>query len=73
MTRNIITHGLCFYLGAGLFGGLLMATAIPAMNVLGVAYFAATWPMQVYCARPTSECDYGTAPAWAFDQKEPKG
>lgn len=44
------------YVGAGLFAGLLMQRAIPALNPLGVAYIAATWPTQVICARRDSGC-----------------
>ena len=50
MHRYIIVSFLSMYLGAGLFGGLIMKQAIPEMNGLGVAYYAVTWPEHVYCA-----------------------
>lgn len=51
------------YLGAGLFAGLMMHRAIPALNPLGVAFIAATWPNQIRCARVESACD--AVPEWA--------
>ena len=62
--RSVITHALAVYIGAGLFAGLLMQAAIPAINALGVGYIAITWPMQIYCAPAARQC--GTPPAWAF-------
>lgn len=56
MGRIIATHLLALYLGAGLFGGLLMQRAIPAMNGVGVAFYAATWPRQIACARVSAGC-----------------
>jgi hypothetical protein len=35
------------YLIIGLTAGLAMARAVPAMNALGVAYIALTWPYLV--------------------------
>ena len=49
--RHILISVVYMYLGAGLFGGLMMKQAIPAMNWLGVTYYALTWPEFVYCAR----------------------
>lgn len=57
MKRFILTVTVSAYLGAGLFAGLLMQRAIPALNPLGVAYVAATWPRQIICARPEAGCD----------------
>ena len=56
MIRITVVTLLSAYLGAGLFAGLLMQRAIPAMNPLGVAYVAATWPRQIICARVESGC-----------------
>lgn len=57
MSRIILTHLIAAYLGAGLFSGLMMQRAIPALNPLGVAYIAVTWPGQIICARTDSGCD----------------
>ena len=54
---------LCIYLGAGLFAGLLMQRAIPALNPLGVTYIALTWPYEIQCARTESNCSTDP-PAW---------
>lgn len=54
------------YVGAGLFGGLLMSQAIPAMNAIGVAVYALIWPRFIYCAPVTRECEALSAfPDWA--------
>lgn len=50
------------YLGAGLFAGLLMQRGIPALNPLGVAFIAVTWPNQIRCARVSSGCE--ATPSW---------
>lgn len=66
MLRHATFAAFYLYLGAGLFGGLLMERAIPAMNAVGVAFYATTWPMQIICARTTTECDpFGWVPMWA--------
>lgn len=54
---------LCIYLGAGLFAGLLMQRAIPALNPLGVTYIALTWPREIQCARTESNCS-SDPPEW---------
>lgn len=81
MVRQIITHGIAVYLGAGLSLGLIMQQAVPLSN-FGVGVYAATWPRHVYCARPGADC-FGQAdylPIWfgklmfkasAFKPKEP--
>lgn len=51
MAKQILTHVTAVYFGAGLFGGLLLQQAMPAMNAIGVTYYAITWPGQIYCAR----------------------
>ena len=56
MTRLLITHVLAFYLGAGLFAGLLTQRAVPALNSVGVAFIAVTWPEQIRFARISSGC-----------------
>jgi hypothetical protein len=63
--RRILTHALSVYIGAGLFAGLLMKAAVPAINWIGVAYIAATWPVQIYCAPIRRECEV-EPPDWAF-------
>lgn len=54
--RPVIIFAAGAYVGAGLFAGLLMQRAVPALNPLGVSYIAATWPMQIACARKSSGC-----------------
>lgn len=51
------------YLGAGLFSGLLMQRAIPALNPVGLTYLAMTWPRQIICARVSSGCST-EPPSW---------
>lgn len=53
--RHIATHLLALYIGAGLFGGIIMSRVLPLTGV-GIAYYAATWPQQVYCAAPERGC-----------------
>lgn len=62
--RLLLVAALSAYLGAGTFAGLMMQRAIPALNPLGVAFIAATWPNQVRCARVSAGCD-PTPPEWA--------
>jgi hypothetical protein len=62
MGRLILTSLVSAYFGAGLFAGLLMQRAIPALNPLGVAFIAATWPNQIRCARVESGCE--AVPQW---------
>jgi hypothetical protein len=57
MMKFIATVVVSAYIGAGLFSGLLMQQAIPALNGWGVAYIAATWPRQIICAQVASGCD----------------
>ena len=56
MIRTAFACLLSAYLGAGLFAGLLMQRAIPALNPAGIAYMAVTWPRQIICARVDSGC-----------------
>lgn len=63
MIRYAAVSLVSLYLGAGLFAGLLMQQAIPAINPLGVALIAATWPNHIRCARVSSGCE--PIPAWA--------
>lgn len=51
MIRSTLAAIFWAYFGAGMFGGLVMQTAVPAMNGLGVAYYAMTWPAFLHCAR----------------------
>lgn len=50
------------YLGAGLHGGLIMAAVTPTMNALGVAYYVATWPGQIYCSVGAAGCNLWPRP-----------
>lgn len=50
------------YLGAGLFAGVMMQRAIPAITPVGIVFIAATWPNQVRCARKSAGCD--PIPEW---------
>ena len=75
--RYVCVSLLSVYFGAGLFGGLLMKQAIPAINPLGVAYYAATWPGHVYCASTVRDCDSFPGPRvskyfFTFDKQEDK-
>jgi hypothetical protein len=56
MTK-ILSHLASMYVGAGLFGALLMAQAIPAINLFGIAYMTATWPRLIYCTPVERGCD----------------
>ena len=62
--KSVATHFAALYIGAGLFGGLLMQAAIPAINPLGVAYYAATWPAQIYCAPVSRGCNVTPNESW---------
>lgn len=58
MIRFVTTHILAAYIGAGLFGGFVMQSAVPAMNLFGVAAYGVTWPAFLYCARTNlDKCD----------------
>ena len=48
---RLVKYLVSAYVGAGLFGGLVMQAAIPAMNGIGVAVYASSWPAFLYCAR----------------------
>ena len=53
--KKIITHLVAAYVGAGLFGGLVMQAAVPPMNNFGVAFYGFTWPAFLVCARTEVE------------------
>ena len=56
--KSILTHIAAAYMGAGLFGGLVMQAAVPATNALGVAYYTAAWPAFLHCAKSQlKDCD----------------
>ena len=55
--RAALSHLLAGYVGAGLFGGLLMKMSIPALNPIGVVFYALTWPAFVYCAPTSRNCN----------------
>ncbi|WP_411839812.1 hypothetical protein [Paracoccus sp. ME4] len=63
MTRLIAAFLLGAYLGAGIFAGLLHQRAVPALNVVGIAWITATWPNLIRCARADAGCD-PTGPEW---------
>lgn len=62
MAKLIVVSVVSLYLGAGLFAGIMMQRAIPAINPIGIAFIAVTWPNQVRCARVSSGCD--PIPKW---------
>ncbi|MBW3243407.1 hypothetical protein KUV57_12105 [Epibacterium sp. DP7N7-1] len=63
IARSIFAAIFWAYFGAGMFGGLVMQAAVPAMNGLGVAYYAATWPAFLHCARSdVTSCNPLTLP-----------
>jgi len=53
--KLILTHLVAAYVGAGLFGGLVMQAAVPQMNTFGVAVYGVTWPAFLFCARTDME------------------
>lgn len=53
--KTFLSHFLAAYLGAGLFGGLVMSTFLP-LSKIGIAYYAVTWPTHVYCAEELNKC-----------------
>ena len=55
MFKKILTHLLAMFVGAGLFGGITIGAAIPAMNIYGVVYYVITWPITIYCV--ANNCD----------------
>jgi hypothetical protein len=69
MYKTILTIAASAYIGAGLFGGLVMQAAVPAMNSFGVAYYAATWPAFLTCARKdVANCNPLTLPPMWLSQ-----
>ena len=56
--KKIITHLVAAYVGAGLFGGLVMQAAVPPMNNFGVAFYGFTWPAFLVCARTEADFQY---------------
>jgi hypothetical protein len=66
MTRlkRVLIYGGVIYLWIGLILGSAMAFAIPAMNPLGVGYYALTWP--AFVASGTLDTPAPPVPAWAF-------
>lgn len=53
------------YIAVGLFMGVSMASAIPALNWKGVAYYAAAWP--VFLASGTGLLPITPwVPSWSF-------
>lgn len=62
MGRYLVVSVLSAYLGAGLFAGLLMQRAVPALNPLGIAVIVVIWPNQIRCARIESGCK--SIPRW---------
>jgi|GEM_PF-2819179 len=63
---KVITHIFAAYIGAGLFGALLMSASIPAMNWLGMFTYMSIWPRFIYCAPVARGCNPLDAfPQWA--------
>lgn len=62
MRRYLIVSAISAYAGAGLFAGLMMQRALPALNPLGVAIIVVTWPNWIRCARVESGCE--AIPQW---------
>lgn len=56
MTKNLLLICLGFYLGIGLFFGLML-TLIPATTTFAMAYAGLTWPLQVICSTTGLLCD----------------
>lgn len=63
MIRISAAFVLGIYLGAGLFSGLLLQRAIPALNPIGITYVATTWPRVIICARVSAGCEQ-VGPEW---------
>lgn len=57
MIRLCAVSIVSLYLGAGLFAGVMMQRAIPAISPIGIGFIAITWPNQVRCARVSSGCE----------------
>lgn len=57
MIKIIFTHLLTAYLSVGIFSGVLLQRAVPALNILGITYVTITWPNMIRCARASSNCD----------------
>jgi len=61
--KETLSHALAMYLGAGIFAASLIKASIPALNMLGMSYITATWPMLIYCTPAERGCD-GMPPDW---------
>lgn len=53
---KILKYLSAMYLGAGLFGGLVMATAVP-LNWFGVLMYGLTWPAFLYYTPASRDCN----------------
>ena len=52
------------YVIIGLILGIILKSAIPAINLYGVGYYAFTWPLWVYASVTNHEVL--PIPAWCF-------
>ena len=57
MGKTIITHLIALYLGAGIFGGAMLYSAMPALNIFGAGIQAVMWPAMVYCVPKERNCN----------------
>ena len=64
MKRNLIIF-LVLYLTVGLILGSILAYALPAINILGVLYYAVFWPMFVLQGTFGIPINW-PIPSWAF-------
>ena len=64
MKRNLIIF-LVVYLTVGLILGSILAYALPAINILGVLYYAVFWPMFVLQGTFGIPINW-PIPSWAF-------
>jgi len=65
LIRKILVHVAAVYMSVGVVQGALLYYSIPAMNVLGWAYYAVTWPEFVCYGAKVCHGD-PWVPRWAF-------
>ncbi len=68
MAKRILGWVVAGYLLIGLVLGLVVSVAIPAVNVLGVGYYALTWPLHVAHGSGLTEWQ-PPIPDWVFSFK----
>lgn len=57
MKKLLLTHLIAFYLGAGVFGALLVKQGVPPINLLGMSYLIGMWPKVLYCTPVNRGCE----------------